>query len=296
MTKRIFRKKNQEKQKFSDLILKGSSFIGIPTMSGAIIGSVLTPGVGTAVGAAVGAGIGRTADSILKNIIEKRGNEIYDLNYGEREFLRMAGVISIIHKKVKSNLENGKTLRGDGFFDFDKYGRTPAEQIIEAVTLLAKEEYREDKIEYYGNLYANLLFGEAVSREAAHHMIKISGDLSYNQMAIIAFFYKHKDNLSEPFEIDTRQYLLKSEYIYANEGTEPNLDFNTFSSELKQLSDYEIFGMQGYPHNYNNVPRNMNFTPLGRNLSELMELSYFDDTYFKKFIDYIANPVMTMTI
>ena len=52
--------------------------------------------------------------------------------------------------------------------------------------LVAQKEYEERKLQYIANLYANIAFDDSISCEMADKLLKISSELTYRQLIILA--------------------------------------------------------------------------------------------------------------
>lgn len=103
-----------------------------------------------------------------------------------RERGRVGFVYGLAAHKIKERLDNGEKLRTDGFFVPDVTGRSPADEIAEAVLIAAQREHEERKLPYIANLLAFVAFTLAIDRATANQMIRLAESLSYQQFCLLA--------------------------------------------------------------------------------------------------------------
>ena len=117
----------------------------------------------------------------LKNI----GQEILERQLGSREKVRVGATFAIAAANIRQRLENGESLREDGFFDEKQTGRSDAEEVVESVLLKAQREPEEKKIEYMGYLLSGIAFNPEISVHMAHQLTKVAEQLTYRQLCIL---------------------------------------------------------------------------------------------------------------
>lgn len=150
-------------------------------IAGGAVGGALGFLAGGPVGAAVlGAG-GSLAVMALKHI----GQEASERLLGPREKVRLGGVLAIAAAGIKQRIENGESIRSDGFFDEKPSGRSNAEEVAESVLLKSQREPEEKKIPYMGHLLSNVAFDPLISAEMAHQITKAAEQLTYRQLCIL---------------------------------------------------------------------------------------------------------------
>jgi len=116
-----------------------------------------------------------------------------------REKARVGVVYGLAAHKIKERLDNGEKLRTDGFFEPDITGRSPADEIAEAVLIAAQREHEERKLPYIANLLAFVAFTPGVDRATANQMIRLAGSLSYQQFCLLALGnYPIRASLNQP--------------------------------------------------------------------------------------------------
>jgi hypothetical protein len=86
--------------------------------------------------------------------------------------------------------EAGHTLRRGDFFTYDPTGRLPAEKIFESALLKCRNEPREKKAQFLGNLFANAVFTD-VAPDDVHAVLRIAERLTYRQICVLALVGKH---------------------------------------------------------------------------------------------------------
>lgn len=102
---------------------------------GAIIGGVVA-GPGGAVAGVVG---GKTVEMTFS----KLGSEIQSKILSKKENKKIGSTATYALSKIKENIETGKQLRMDDFFDSDFSGRSKADEIVEGVMFSAQKEHEE---------------------------------------------------------------------------------------------------------------------------------------------------------
>jgi len=160
-----------------DLVRAGSGLIGAST--GAALGALA--------GGPEGAIIGAAAGSLFASGVSAVANEVKERLLGPREIQRIGAALVAAVQHYEKAIAEGRTPREDGFFDVAN-GRAAAEEVIEAVLLVAQREHQEKKLERLGALLANIAFDETVNAEQANLLVKLAEDLSYRQLCLIAFF------------------------------------------------------------------------------------------------------------
>ncbi|MBC5998207.1 hypothetical protein EAI30_14500 [Romboutsia ilealis] len=160
------------------LIESGAELTG--SSVGAIIGgSVAGPG---------GAVAGIVGGKAVEMAFSKLGSEIQSRVLSKRENKKIGATATYALSKIKENIEKGKQLRDDDFFEEDFTGRSKADEIMEGVMFSAQREHEENKLKYYGNLVANIAFDKTVSREQANQLISIAQKLSYRQIKLLNLY------------------------------------------------------------------------------------------------------------
>lgn len=156
------------------IIEKGANVVGATT--GAVF-SVITGspefGVGTA---ALGA----------SGVYQRIGVEIADRMLAPREQARIGGVMARSAEILKSELDRGRPLRDDGFFDSPPDGRSDAEEVLEGVLRKAQTEYEERKLPYLACLWSNACLDETLGPAKLNYLVKLSEQLTYRQFVIVA--------------------------------------------------------------------------------------------------------------
>lgn len=121
--------------------------------------------------------------------------DIADRQFSSQEASRAKSGIIVAVDKINERLNNGDSLRQDGFFTesdnkkIDKVrGRTKADKLFESMILTVKNDSEEKKAEYIGRLFANLCFNENVDKIHVNSFIKMAGNLSYNDLCYLYIF------------------------------------------------------------------------------------------------------------
>jgi hypothetical protein len=155
-------KKNESIQK----LINGGAEI-----AGGAVGGALGFLAGGPIGAMVlGAG-GAAAAMALKHI----GQEVSERLLGPREKVRVGGILAIAASEINQRIQNGESVRSDGFFDEKPSGRSDAEEVAESVLLKSQREPEEKKIPYMGHLLSSVAFDRDCS---------VFGEISFQQQYV----------------------------------------------------------------------------------------------------------------
>jgi len=150
-------------------------------IAGGAVGGALGFFADGPVGAALFGAGGATAAAALKRI----GEEASERLLGPREQVRVGGVLAIAAGEIRQRLENGESVRADGFFESKGASRSDAEEVAESVLLKSQREPEEKKIPYMGHLFAAVAFDPQISAQLAHQIIKTAEQLTYRQLCIL---------------------------------------------------------------------------------------------------------------
>lgn len=185
------RKKLEKSEKLKALIEKGSEIGG--SVAGATIGLTIAGPAGALAGAAVG--------PIVGAVFKKVGAEISEKIMGPREQARVGATYTLALEKISIMLNSGRKVREDDFYSSQENDRSKSESILEGTLLKARDEYEEKKIICYSNFLANLSFDDSVSFEKGNTLLRILEQLSYRQIAILAYF-------SDGNSLSTEQWMI----------------------------------------------------------------------------------------
>ena len=114
------------------------------------------------------------------------GNEISERMIGPREKIRAGAAISFAMMGIRKRLENGESLREDGFFDKNHTKRSDCDEVLENVVLKAQREPEEKKIPYISSIYENTAFEAEISANLSHKIIKSAEQLTYQHLCILS--------------------------------------------------------------------------------------------------------------
>ena len=87
---------------------------------------------------------------------------------------------------LESELDRGRTLRADGFFDTSTDGRSDAEEVMEGLLRKAQTEYEERKLKYLARLWANACLDETLGAAKLNYLVKLAEQLTYRQFTVIS--------------------------------------------------------------------------------------------------------------
>jgi hypothetical protein len=150
-------------------------------IAGGAVGGALGFLAGGPVGAALlGAG-GAAAAAALKHI----GQEASERLLSPREQVRVGGVLAIAAAEISHRVEQGESVRTDGFFDQKVGARPDAEEVAESVLLKSQREAEEKKISYMAHLLSGVAFDPQIGPHLAHQIVKAAEQLTYRQLCIL---------------------------------------------------------------------------------------------------------------
>jgi len=226
-------------------------------------GGVAGAAVGFFTGGPAGALIGAAFGPALAHAVREVGSDLYNRHLSQREMARIGAVMFYAAEKFRENIENGQQIRQDGFFQEQPGERADAEEIVEGILLSAQREHEEKKLNYYGNLLANIAFHPKIDKAQANLLIRMGQRVSYRQMCLLALF-AHSDSFNlrqgdyRASEIDTDRIPLLQEI------------HDLYSQGLLNCSGNALLGMRDI------IPANMNVQGMGATLHNLMELCKVD--------------------
>jgi hypothetical protein len=151
-----------------------------------ITGSVIGAGLGFAVAGPPGVVAGAAVAPVATRVIRAMVGEFAVRTLGQRERVRTASVARFAAERIQQRRQNGDEFRSDGFFDAEPGQRSTAEEVVEGVLLVAQREHEERKMEYLGNLLANLAYAPEIDRDNSNLLIRYAEALSYRQLRLIS--------------------------------------------------------------------------------------------------------------
>lgn len=149
---------------------------GIKNIAGDSIGAIASAGIAGSIPGPIGIALGSLFGSVLAEVLSRA--------LSQKEQKRVSVVSDIARTKIEKNLEEGQTIRDDDFFTTDR-DRSSAEELYEGILISAQREYEERKLELLGKMYANIAFDKSITRQIANALIKISTELTYQELKII---------------------------------------------------------------------------------------------------------------
>ena len=202
---------------------------GTEIASGAVGGAL-----GFLIGGPVGAVVGGAGAPVAAITLRSIGQEILERQLGSREKVRVGAAFAIAAADIRQRIENGESIRTDGFFDEKQTGRSDAEEVAESVLLKAQREPEEKKIQYMGYLLSSIVFNPHISVHIAHQLVKIAEQLTYRQLCILKLSvvkdkFGLRDKTTETMELSKETYIkyFTNALIFITE--------NIYTSEVKSL-------------------------------------------------------------
>lgn len=253
--------------KLRAIIEKGTNVVGTTT------GAALTMLTGSQeLGLALTA-IGATG------VYQKVGSEMTERLLASREQVRVGCVLAKSVEILKSELENGKNLRKDGFFD-ERSGRSDAEEIMEGVLRKVQAEYEERKLEYFARLWSTACLDETFGAAKLNYMVKLAEQLTYRQLVIIsmtgAMVKAHNSNV----------FGLREQH-YEKAGLKMGSETSVILSEIMVLHNLNCVKVIAPLGHVQIVPSEMTINTWGVALWTAMELWRIGEDDFQQVIDHL---------
>ena len=238
------------------------------------------PIVGASAGAAISVLSGIPVLSVgaaalgSSGVYRRVGDEIANRLLGPREQARVGGVLALSAEVLKSKLDQGHTLRDDGFFDPRALdSRSDAEDVMEGVLRKAQAEYEERKLEYFARFWANACIVKDFEAADLHYLMKLAEQLTYRQLTIISMLgrivganYTEIENIQYP----SHDYATDKEFVDSADSEIPH----TLIADINYLSalDCVQFPRESDPNYYVSRPPHIIRGIHGIALDEFMEL------------------------
>lgn len=143
---------------------------------GAIAGGLVAGPVGAAGGAVIG--------EVLKTTL----GEMADQMLSRGEVRRTNKLAALAESEIQYQLDHGRPLRSDGFFDTEQDDRSTAEELFEGVFLAAKREHEEKKIALIAKMLARFAFTPSLDRAECNLLTRLAEHLSYRQLCLLGLF------------------------------------------------------------------------------------------------------------
>lgn len=126
--------------------------------------------------------------------IQQAGGEVAARLLGPREEARVGAAMLYAADRLKMLVEEGASIRTDGFFA-DDVDRSDGSEVVEGVLLAAQRDHEEKKLRFYGNLLAAIAVTPDIDVGFANLLIRYAEVLSYRQLCLLALI-KDKDDYS----------------------------------------------------------------------------------------------------
>ena len=143
-----------------------------------------------------------SAGHAISEFVNNRLHVLVNQFSSQRQSKRITEVTQRALDEIKCRLENGETLRDDGFFTRIVDG-CYAEETIESVMLKARDEPEKKKIPYLAKLFENACFDSQIHPGLLHFLCKEFESLTYRQLCIIKMIIENKYPLSLKSSVET---------------------------------------------------------------------------------------------
>lgn len=149
-------------------------------LSSDILGNSIGALGGFIIGGPFGALIGGVAAPVITDVTKRL--------LSNRQQERVSTAILLAREKIQANLDSGNEPNDNFFNKRNSDDRPDAAEVWEGVLLNVQQEYQEKKLPYHANLLANCCFEPGFTRERANFLLKLSRNLSYRQLCLLAVF------------------------------------------------------------------------------------------------------------
>lgn len=230
---------------------------------------------GAAIGGAIGllgGPLGAIGGSVAGVLISKGLSEFAEKYLSSRERARAGAAAGLTILGVQEKIDNGLTLRQDGFFNFDDINRSKAEELFEGILSKCKNEFEEKKIKYIANIYKNVAFDSSVNPDNANQVLNSVQQFSYRQLTLLSLVGQ---NINNKFSLRVNDY---------------RDDYETISTEIEfLLQDFILLDRQGLICRNDNsamldtsdvVPGIMKLTLIGQEYFKLLNLDTMPESEF----------------
>lgn len=170
----------------ADLEVEKSSGIRSLINAGAeIAGGAVGGALGFLAGSPAGGALIGAAGTAVAMSLKHIGQEASGRLLGQREAIRVGGVLALAAEELRQRIEQGEHVRTDGFFERNPAGRSDAEEVAESVLLKSQREPEEKKIPYMAHLLASVAFDPEIGAHMAHQITKAAEQLTYRQLCLM---------------------------------------------------------------------------------------------------------------
>lgn len=226
-------------------------------IAGGIVGGAIGL-IGGPAGALLGGGLGAAITIGVKEIISRQ--------LSHKQNARTSASVAYIFTGIQEQLESGKQIRSDDFFNNDNR-RSSAEELFEGVLIKCKDEYQEKKIKFISRIFESTIFNPDISPESANQILASAENFTYRKLCIISF-YGQKDKI---FDVS----LLMNDTYSWYPNVEFSLEIEMLKQDIYELVNLGIIDTDNLMMTSSNdvIPNRFKLTKIGLNLFEIMKLS-----------------------
>lgn len=169
-----------------DLLSAGYSLAG--TTAAAALGGILVGPPGAALGAVAG--------WTLEKVMGVAG-EFALRHLAPRAKMRVGAVVILARDEISARIISGDEPR-EQLRDTSGGGRSPAEELVEAVLLTAADTYEERKLPHLAHLLAAIVFEPDLTPAHQNQVIAMAEELSYRQLVALSVYAEIQDPYRAP--------------------------------------------------------------------------------------------------
>lgn len=146
--------------------------------AGSLIGGLIGVHSGDPTMAVLPAVVGATLGGVTSDVLSR--------HLSERERQRLDVLSSEIRERIQDRIDDGESVRSDGFFQAKLRGRSSAEELLEGVLLTARDTYEEKKLKHIANIFVDAAFTDRLDAGTVYWALKQGEDLTWDQFVLLA--------------------------------------------------------------------------------------------------------------
>jgi len=227
-----------------------------------IAGGIGGAAMGLLVAGPAGALLGGAASPALAHTLRLVAAESVKRALGRRERTRIGATLVFAAQKIQENLDTGRQIRQDEFFQEQPGKRSSAYEVAEGVLVAVQREHEESKLRYYGNLLGNLAFHPEFDRAQCNVLIRLAQQLSHRQLCLLVIFSNRQ------------RFVLRGHPYRGRQGTQMSLVVASVFQEIMDLFLRQLIDSGGrvIPDVTYLNPATLKVRGIGAPLCDLMEL------------------------
>jgi hypothetical protein len=161
-----------------------------------LTGATAGAGVGTIVAGPVGTIVGAGAGWAVQELVAV-GAELAQRHLAPRAEMRIGAVFELAYGEISARLMAGERPC-EALHEEVSPGRSPGEELAEAILRAAADTHEERKLRYMAHLFAAFVFDATLSNAHKNHFVIVADQLTYRQLVALAVYQE----LGSPYGIE----------------------------------------------------------------------------------------------